>query len=127
MPAIHEERAQSVAQPLAWKGHANHRVHEALGSVEQRITASSESRQQPVERLAGNAGGKLNTARALEKLRDEDKTALPIYRCALSDQNNENTLSTAVFTLTATAVEWRVYTRHGTQVPHAEGVVSVSK
>jgi predicted choloylglycine hydrolase len=113
-----------VQQP---RGHANHRVHDTVDHAQQIITGSSGSRQQRVERLLATAIGNLDAARALAILRDANQTPLPIYRCAPDDPDDENTLATAVFTLTATTVEWRVYTRHDTQAPDVEGVVSVAQ
>ncbi|MFM9384437.1 C45 family autoproteolytic acyltransferase/hydolase [Pseudomonas sp. UV AK001] len=109
------------------RGHANHIVHDGLDSVGQLITGSSESRQYRVDKLLADAEGELDASLALRILRDEHDAVLPIYRCAPDDSDDENTLATAVFTLTATTVEWRVYTRHDTARPDAEGVVFVSR
>lgn len=116
----------AVVEVSQVRGHANHIVHDALDSVGQLITGSSESRQCRIDSLLADNRGELNAEWALRILRDEHDPVLPIYRCAADDPDDENTLATAVFKLTATTVEWRVYTRRDTDSPDAEGVVSVS-
>lgn len=37
-------------------------------------------------------------------------TLLPIYRLSAEDPDDENTLATAIFTLSATRVAWQVFT-----------------
>ncbi|KPA87927.1 putative choloylglycine hydrolase [Pseudomonas asplenii] len=119
--------ATAVVEVVQPGGHSNHMVHGALAGVGQVVTGSSGSRQQRVERLLAEAQTGFNPSRALELLRDEADPALPIYRCAPDDPDDENTLATAVFTLTASTVEWRVYTHRSTEQPDAAGVVSVSR
>lgn len=117
----------SVMEVEQTRGHSNHIVHDALDSVGQLITGSSGSRQQRLDSLLAGAGGELDEALAVRLLRDEHDPVLPIYRCAADDPDDENTLATAVFTLTATTVEWRVYTRRDTDRADAEGVISVPR
>ncbi len=107
------------------QGHANHMVQDALGQVEQTVTGSSGSRQQRLDALLAGTGDLLDETKALDVLRDEHDVTLPIYRCAPDDPDDENTLATAVFSLTATTVEWRVYTCRDIDRPDVEGVVSV--
>lgn len=117
----------AVVDVLQARGHANHRVNDLVDQAQQIITASSASRQQRVNQLMENVSGCLDAAQALAILRDDNDTHLPIYRCAPDDPDDENTLATAIFTLTATMVEWRVYTRRDTQAPEVEGVIFVAK
>jgi len=107
------------------QGHANHMVQDALGQVEQTVTGSSGSRQQRLDALLAGTRDLLDETKALDVLRDEHDVTLPIYRCAPDDPDDENTLATAVFSLTATTVEWRVYTCRDIDRPDVEGVVSV--
>jgi len=118
--------ATTVVEVQQPQGHANHQVHGDVGQALQIITGSSRSRQQRVEQLLATARGKVDATQALAILRDEVEAPLPIYRYAPDDPDDENTLATAVFTLTATTVEWRVYTRHDTQTPDVEGVVCLA-
>ncbi|MFW9487639.1 C45 family autoproteolytic acyltransferase/hydrolase [Xanthomonas euvesicatoria pv. euvesicatoria] len=118
--------ATTVVEVQKTQGHANHRVHGNFDQAQQIITGSSGARQQRVEQLLATSKGNLDAAQALVILRDEVEASLPIYRCAPDDPDDENTLATAVFTLTATTVEWRVYTRRDTQSPDVEGVVSIA-
>ena len=48
------------------------------------------------------------TAKAM--LSDQQDPLLPIYRLSPDDPDEENTLATAIFTLSATRVVWQVFT-----------------
>ena len=48
------------------------------------------------------------TAKAM--LSDQQDPLLPIYRLSAEDPDDENTLATAIFTLSATRVAWQVFT-----------------
>ena len=48
------------------------------------------------------------TAKAM--LSDQHDPLLPIYRLSPDDPDEENTLATAIFTLSATQVAWQVFT-----------------
>ena len=104
-------------------GHSNHLVSLSLDPVEQRITASSGARQRCVDQLLHGITAGLDADSALKILRDTSGGALPVYRCAADDPDDENTLATGVFLISANTVEWRVYTRPNTDQPDAEGVV----
>jgi hypothetical protein len=43
-------------------------------------------------------------------LSDQQDPLLPIYRLSPDDPDEENTLATAIFTLSATRVVWQVFT-----------------
>ena len=43
-------------------------------------------------------------------LSDQHDPLLPIYRLSAEDPDDENTLATAIFTLSATRVAWQVFT-----------------
>ncbi|MFK3796341.1 C45 family autoproteolytic acyltransferase/hydolase [Pseudomonas sp. NPDC088444] len=116
----------AVVEVTTIGGHSNHLVHDALDGVGQVITGSSGARQQRVNQLLAESAQRFDAQRAVAILRDEHHSVLPIYRCAADDPDDENTLATAVFTLTASAVEWRVHTRRVTDHPDAWGVVSLA-
>lgn len=109
-----------VRQPA---GHANHLVSATLGRVEQRITDSSAARQERLEHLLKPIPGQLTPAQALQILRDENDPRLPIYRCAADDPDAENTLASALFSIGASAVEWRVYARRETVSADVSGML----
>ncbi|AXA67727.1 C45 family autoproteolytic acyltransferase/hydolase [Pseudomonas oryzihabitans] len=117
--------ATAVVEIERPSGHANHIVHAALEGVGQRITGSSGARQQQVEARLAALGADLSPAQALDILHDTAVADLPIYRCAVDDPDDENTLATAIFILGATTVEWRVHTRAATATADAAGVVSI--
>ncbi|MBX9462754.1 MAG: C45 family peptidase [Aquamicrobium sp.] len=101
--------------------HANHLVHPRMAGLDQRITASSGSRQQHADALL-SAGGAQGSALVLGILSDQTG-ALPIYRRQADDPDHENTLATAVFELTADRVAWTVYDgRH--RAPVHSGVIT---
>ena len=118
--------ATTVVEVQQTQGHANHQVHGSLDPAQQIITASSGARQQRVEQLLASTAEPLDAAQVLSILRDACADPLPIYRCAVDDPDDENTLATAVFNLSATAVEWRVYAHQDTQSADVEGVVSIA-
>ena len=99
----------SVRQLTATFGHANHLIHPQLATIEQIVTGSSGSRQQRLDAwLATNSSLDGVTAKAM--LSDQQDPLLPIYRLSAEDPDDENTLATAIFTLSATRVAWQVFT-----------------
>ncbi len=90
--------------------HANHLIHPQLDAVEQVITDSSRSRQQRLNAWL-KTQSHLDGAAALAILSDQHDPALPIYRLSPQDPDEENTLATAVFTLSDDAVTWQIFTR----------------
>ncbi|WP_131079836.1 C45 family autoproteolytic acyltransferase/hydolase [Klebsiella quasipneumoniae] len=99
----------SVLALSATSGHANHLIHPQLAAIEQIVTCSSGSRQRRLEAwLATNPPLDGVTAKAM--LSDQQDPLLPIYRLSPDDPDEENTLATAIFTLSATRVVWQVFT-----------------
>ncbi|MBX8518999.1 C45 family peptidase [Pseudomonas cichorii] len=114
----------SNVSEIQWPaGHSNHLVSLAMRQVEQRITDSSGARQRCVETRLEQIPGDLNADLALSLLRDTSGGLLPVYRSAADDPDDENTLATGVFLISANTVEWRIYTQPNTDQPTAEGVV----
>ncbi len=96
-------------QPLrVSSGHANHLIHTELQSVEQVITDSSASRQQVIAGILPQ-DSTLSAALCLTILSDQRHPQLPIYRLAEDDPDQENTLATALFTVSEKAVSWSVF------------------
>ena len=99
----------SVLALSATSGHANHLIHPQLAAIEQLVTGSSGSRQRRLDAwLATNPPLDGVTAKAM--LSDQQDPLLPIYRLSPDDPDEENTLATAIFTLSATRVVWQVFT-----------------
>ncbi|HCI6285027.1 TPA: acyl-CoA--6-aminopenicillanic acid acyl-transferase [Klebsiella quasipneumoniae subsp. similipneumoniae] len=99
----------SVLALSATSGHANHLIHPQLAAIEQIVTCSSDSRQRRLDAwLATNPPLDGVTAKAM--LSDQQDPLLPIYRLSPDDPDEENTLATAIFTLSATRVVWQVFT-----------------
>lgn len=104
-------------------GHSNHLVSLSLNQVGQRITASSGARQRRIDQRLQLIPDYLDADTSLAILRDTAGGALPVYRCAADDPDDENTLATGVFLINANTVEWRIYTQPSTDRPDVEGVV----
>ncbi|WP_306726185.1 C45 family autoproteolytic acyltransferase/hydolase [Klebsiella quasipneumoniae] len=99
----------SVLALSATSGHANHLIHPQLAAIEQIVTGSSGSRQRRLDAwLATDPPLDGVTAKAM--LSDQQDPLLPIYRLSPDDPDEENTLATAIFTLSATRVVWQVFT-----------------
>ncbi len=99
----------SVLALSATSGHANHLIHPQLAVIEQIVTGSSGSRQRRLDAwLATDPPLDGVTAKAM--LSDQQDPLLPIYRLSPDDPDEENTLATAIFTLSATRVVWQVFT-----------------
>lgn len=99
----------SVLALSATSGHANHLIHPQLAAIEQIVTGSSGSRQRRLDAwLATNPPLDGVTAKAM--LSDQQDPLLPNYRLSPDDPDEENTLATAIFTLSATRVVWQVFT-----------------
>lgn len=99
----------SVCQVTGVFAHANHLIHPKLDVVEQVITDSSGSRQQ---RLIAwlETQTHLDGAEAKSILSDQHDDLLPIYRLSPQDPDEENTLATAIFTLSKLRIELQIYT-----------------
>ncbi|EOX7393381.1 C45 family autoproteolytic acyltransferase/hydrolase [Enterobacter quasiroggenkampii] len=95
--------------------HANHLIHPQLDAVEQVITDSSRSRQQRLNAWV-ETQSHLDGAAALSILSDQHDPALPIYRLSPHDSDEENTLATAIFTLSTSQIKWQIFT-HDRQKP----------
>ncbi|MDO2447894.1 MULTISPECIES: C45 family autoproteolytic acyltransferase/hydolase [Enterobacter] len=95
--------------------HANHLIHPQLDAVEQVITDSSRSRQQRLNAWLDTQSHLDGTA-ALGILSDQHDPALPIYRLSPHDPDEENTLATAIFTLSTSQIKWQIFT-HDRQKP----------
>lgn len=89
-------------------GHANHLVHPQQQMTGQVITDSSAARQQVIEALLATDEA-LSAKRSLMILSDQSQEALPVYRLAADDPDQENTLATALFELSDEGVSWSVY------------------
>ena len=112
----------SSVQPLSRAfGHANHLIHTRMAAQEQVITASSAARQQRLGQLLDD--GRWDAGRALAILSDAHNPDLPIYRLAADDPDDENTLATACFTLSAQGVSWQVF-RTNRQTAENHGFVA---
>lgn len=90
-------------------GHANHMVHPASLHQAQIITASSRDRQTRLAQLLPLLSATPNEAELLKVLRDRGGNGLPIYRLEPDDPDEENTLATAVFRLTATEIQLQIF------------------
>lgn len=97
------EKVNSVAV------HANHLVHRQQSQISQIITRSSQCRQSRMEALACHYADSIDEQKCFEILQDIEADALPIFRTEADDPDQENTLATGVFTLSATGVEVTVY------------------
>jgi hypothetical protein len=104
-------------------GHSNHLIAPSLIRVHQRITASSGARQRCVDQQLQQVPGDLDADLSLGILRDMSGGHLPVYRTDADDPDDENTLATGVFLISASAVKWGVYTQPDTGQPDIEGVV----
>lgn len=90
-------------------GHSNHLVSPALSTVAQVVTASSADRQQRVNAWLRTRHDALTAGAALTILSDQAENGLPVYRQSPDDPDGENTLATAVFTLSSRQVLWDIY------------------
>ncbi|MFA5608816.1 MAG: C45 family peptidase [Alcaligenes sp.] len=86
--------------------HANHAVHEAMQGFEQRLTRSSELRQERGDELLAQAGAKLDP---LKVLADQHHARFPIWRCDPDDSDRENTLATVDIQVGSLSLKWQVY------------------
>lgn len=89
-------------------GHANHLIHPGMADVKQVVTESSAARQARLKTLLTGCLT-LNTDSAKTILSDHRNEELPVYRLSPEDPDNENTLATAIFVLSAHQVEWHVF------------------
>ncbi len=100
----------SVEEVVDVGGHANHLTHCAQGRVAQRITDSSAARQRRVDAwLAARTEKEFSEQEALALLSDTANPSLPIWRQAPDDPDEENTLATAIFSLSGEAVSWSIW------------------
>jgi len=89
--------------------HANHAIHANMLGLPQVITDSSLQRQQRGDALlADNLD-----ASPLAILADQANAALPIYRNAPDDSDNENTMATADIHVDQDHIRWQVYEHPG--------------
>lgn len=95
----------SVHEITAPALHANHALHLPRGLAGQIVTASSRDRQAWGDRLVAEGRA------PLEILRDRGGPGLPIRRDDADDPDEENTLGTAVFTLTTRGLDWSIHDR----------------
>jgi hypothetical protein len=102
--------AISVVEVTRRSVHANHLIHQALAETPQIVTGSSASRQRRGDVLV-EAG-----AEPLAILRDQADAALPILRRAPDDPDVENTLATALFSISPADVSCDVFAE-GSQNP----------
>ncbi len=86
--------------------HANHALHQKRGLAQQIITQSSGDRQ-----AHGDALLAMGQRDPLAILRDTSGPGLPIRRDAADDPDDENTLATAIITVTKHGIEWSIYDR----------------
>jgi hypothetical protein len=97
------EAHEAPEAPGRMTGHANHMIHPGCGDEAQIVTESSRDRQARLAALLAamsEAGGAYPDGSALVAvLHDQAPGALPIYRDAPDDPDNENTLATALFQL----------------------------
>ncbi|ORM63576.1 acyl-CoA--6-aminopenicillanic acid acyl-transferase [Pantoea rodasii] len=103
-------------------GHANHLIHPRLASVEQVMTDSSDSRQQRLN-VWLETSSPCDSVAAKHILSDQHDAALPIYRLSPHDPDEENTLATAIFSLSATQVNWQVFGLNRNE-PEVYGTIS---
>lgn len=106
--------ACSVRQVAAPGVHANHALHLPMGSAGQSVTRSSADRQAHGEALL--AQGQTDP---VVILRDAGAGALPIFRTAPDDPDNETTLATVVFRLQPSGVDWAVRDQGSDRVAHS--------
>lgn len=99
---------RSVRQLTGASGHANHLVHEQMTGVQQVVTDSSASRQFRLNEWLA-AEPQISAAALKGILCDQHDPELPIYRLSAQDPDDENTLATAVFTLSQCRVDWQIF------------------
>jgi hypothetical protein len=100
-------RRCSVLEVSEVSGHANHLIHAGCNAEAQIVTGSSGDRQARLDQLLP-ALGDISGPSLLRVLSDRAPTGLPIYRDDPADPDEENTLATALFTLTDGGVDFEV-------------------
>jgi Acyl-coenzyme A:6-aminopenicillanic acid acyl-transferase len=103
----------SMLSVPAGYGHANHFIHPGLQNSKQRITPSSAARQIRIDQLCRKLTDPTGPADIRRMLGDMENRDLPVYRTDPQDPDHENTLATAVFRVTADAVQAQVYDAEG--------------
>lgn len=101
--------------------HANHLVHDEMGTHAQHVTASSASRQKRGAALVAAAHGEAD--RVARTVLFDDAGDLPIHRREPHDPDDENTLATALFAVSADRVDWTVYDGRRGMPAHAGTVI----
>ena len=91
---------QEVSAPMV---HANHALHLPCGEGGQIVTRSSSDRQARAEALLAQGRDPLTI------LRDTGGQGLPIRRDQADDPDAENTLATAVISVGASDIGWRIH------------------
>jgi len=93
--------------------------------VKQILTDSSASRQQrPDEWVKTQSPLTVTAAHVI--LFDQHDSELPVYRLSASDLDEENTLATAIFTLSRADVTWQMFTSNREQVVFNSQVFNAS-
>lgn len=95
----------SAVEVETLSAHANHALHHRGGLSAQIITESSRDRQARADALLAEG------LDPLAILRDEDGAGLPIRRDAADDPDDENTLGTAILSLTSEGIRWSIHDR----------------
>lgn len=91
--------------------HANHLIHGDTRNTSQVVTGSSGARQRRGESLLGEVAQSDPQGSATHILWDAADPQLPIHRTDPNDEDVENTLASAVFSVGADRVKWSVYDR----------------
>jgi predicted choloylglycine hydrolase len=97
--------AQTVHQASL---HANHVIHAGMAGFPQVITDSSLHRQQRGTTLLEGL-----RSDPLTILADQSNRSFPIYRDAVDDSDNENTMATADIHVGADHINWQIYEKPG--------------
>ena len=99
----------SIVRLRSSYGHTNHFIHPRFRNSKQRITRSSAVRQIWIDDLCR----KLSNPPSFDDIRlmlyNIENPELPIFRMDPNDPDKENNLATALFLVTADAIQSRVY------------------
>lgn len=101
---FHADRC-SVVKQQSPSAHANHMIHPAMRDQPQRITASSQCRQELADELISQNG----IVKPLSILWNRQDPQFPIFRTSDTDSDQENTLATVHMTIDKNQVDWQVY------------------
>jgi len=109
--------AVSIIRLHAAYGHANHFIHPRFRDSKQRVTPSSAARQLRIDDLCRTLSDLPGLDAIHLMLGNIENQNLPIYRTDPKDPDNENTLATALFLVTADAVQSSFYIDEDHQQP----------